>query len=61
MCPDMLLGGPECGSQGFPAFTTAGLVVGGGVLGCEAGCAGGGFCAAAELVVDEPGAFSVTG
>ena len=45
MCPDMLLGGPECGSQGFPAFTTAGLVVGVGVLGCEAGCAGGGFCA----------------
>ena len=55
------MGGPECGSQGFPAFTTAGLVVGVGVLGCEAGCAGGGFCAAAELVVDEPGAFSVTG
>lgn len=61
MCPDMLLGGPECGSQGFPAFTTAGLVVGVGVLGCEAGCAGGGFCAAAELVVDELGAVVFAG
>ncbi|EFT29994.1 hypothetical protein HMPREF9594_00002 [Cutibacterium acnes HL005PA1] len=57
----MLLGGPECGSQGFPAFTTAGLVVGVGVLGCEAGCAGGGFCAAAELVVDELGAVVFAG
>lgn len=61
MCPDMLLGGPECGSQGFPAFTMAGLVVGVGVLGCEAGCAGGGFCAAAELVVDELGAVVFAG
>lgn len=57
----MLLGGPECGSQGFPAFTMAGLVVGVGVLGCEAGCAGGGFCAAAELVVDELGAVVFAG
>ena len=31
------------------------------MLGCEAGCAGGGFCAAAELVVDELGAVVFAG
>ena len=57
----MMLGGPECGSQGFPAFTTASLVARVGVFGCEAGGEAGCFCVAVELVVDEPGAFSVTG
>ena len=57
----MMLGGPECGSQGFPAFTTAGLVVGVGVFGCEAGGEAGCFCATVELVVDEPGAVVFAG
>lgn len=53
--------GPEGGPQGLPAFTATSLVARVGVFGCEAGGEAGCFCVAVESVVDEPGAFSVTG